>query len=124
MESEIDLALLESACPEEKGLFEDVDSLANPMCVSFPDHHFCALRKFINLSELEDKSFLSLHERELPWKTRTDFRTHRKSRYFMSPSKRMAIKKQPTQSKQKVESFGTQYNRKDPEKSPGLAVYS
>ncbi|HAW01056.1 MAG TPA: hypothetical protein DCX10_04900 [Verrucomicrobiales bacterium] len=36
------------------------------MCVALPNHHFCALRKSINLSELDGEPFISLDEQNLP----------------------------------------------------------
>jgi DNA-binding transcriptional LysR family regulator len=63
---EIDMALLGTPCPEIKRRFATADILKVPMCIVLPNHHLLALRKSIELSELESESFVSLHERHFP----------------------------------------------------------
>lgn len=63
---EIDVALLGTACPEVRRRFNTVNILKVPLCVVLPEHHLLALRKSIDLVELEDESFVSLHERNFP----------------------------------------------------------
>ena len=63
---EIDLALLGTPCPEVKRRFATANILRVPMCIVLPNHHLLALRKSIDLAELEGESFVSLHERHFP----------------------------------------------------------
>jgi len=65
-EGEIDLALLGSVSPEAKRVFKTAPILKAAMSVALPDHHLFALRKSIDLIELADETFVSLHERHFP----------------------------------------------------------
>ncbi len=63
---EIDLALLGSACPELASEFE-VEAIEKvPMAVVLPDDHLFALRKSIDLEELENEPFVSLRDKHFP----------------------------------------------------------
>lgn len=63
---EIDLALLGSACREVKRRFSTASVLKIPLSVALPTNHLMALRKSIDLTELEGESFVSLHEGNFP----------------------------------------------------------
>lgn len=63
---DIDLALLGTACPEVKRRFNTKNILKAPLCIVLPNNHLLALRKSIDLVELEGESFVSLHERNFP----------------------------------------------------------
>lgn len=65
-DGEIDLALLGNACPELQENFR-VESIRKVlMAVAVPDDHRLAARKSIDLVELADDTFLSLHEKNFP----------------------------------------------------------
>jgi len=63
---ELDLALLGTACPGVKREFATTPILKASLSIVLPDHHLLALRKSIDLSELEGESVVSLHERHFP----------------------------------------------------------
>lgn len=63
---EIDLALLGTACPEVRRRFNTTNILKAPLSIVLPNNHLLALRKSIDLIELEGESFVSLHERNFP----------------------------------------------------------
>jgi DNA-binding transcriptional LysR family regulator len=63
---EIDLALLGAAGPEVKRRFATASILRIPLSIVLPKNHLLALRKSIDLIELEEESFVSLHERNFP----------------------------------------------------------
>ena len=65
-EGEIDVALLGSPCPQLVEEFEGETILTTPMAIVLPDDHLLALRKSIDLAELEGEPFVSLHERNFP----------------------------------------------------------
>lgn len=65
-EEEIDLALLGSVSSEARREFATAPILKAAMSVVLPDHHLFALRKSIDLIELADERFVSLHERHFP----------------------------------------------------------
>ena len=63
---EIDLALLGTASRAIRHRFATANILKTPLSVVLPNDHLLALRKSINLVELEGESFVSLHERNFP----------------------------------------------------------
>ena len=63
---EIDIALLGTPCPELKKEFRTEVILKTPMAIVLPDDHLLALRKSIDLAELADEPFVSLHEKHFP----------------------------------------------------------
>jgi len=63
---EIDLALLGAPSPEVKRRFATASILRTPMSIVLPKNHLLALRKSIDLNELEGEPFVSLHERNFP----------------------------------------------------------
>jgi LysR family transcriptional regulator, benzoate and cis,cis-muconate-responsive activator of ben and cat genes len=63
---ELDLALLGMACPAIKREFATAPILKAALSLVLPSHHLLALRKSIDLAELEGESFVSLHERLFP----------------------------------------------------------
>lgn len=65
-DQEIDVALLGTPCPDVKRRYATASILRTPLSVVLPDHHLLALRKSIELKELEGEVFVSLHERHFP----------------------------------------------------------
>lgn len=63
---EIDVALLGTPCPEMVAEFKSEAIIKTPMAIVLPDDHLLALRKSIDLAELEGERFVSLHERNFP----------------------------------------------------------
>lgn len=63
---EIDLALLGSACPGLKRDFRVQAIRKVAVAVALPEDHRLAGRKWIDLEELADDVFLSLHEKNFP----------------------------------------------------------
>jgi len=63
---EIDLALLGTPCPELVKEFEVQAILETPMAVVLPDDHLLSLRKSVDLAELAEEPFVSLHEKNFP----------------------------------------------------------
>jgi len=63
---EIDLALLGTACPNIVKRYATRTILKTPMSIVLPNNHLLALRKSIDLNELEGEPFISLHERHFP----------------------------------------------------------
>jgi len=65
-DGEIDIALLGTPCPETLVKFRSEVILKSRLAIVLPDDHLLALRKSIDLAELEDERFVSLHERHFP----------------------------------------------------------
>ena len=65
-DGEIDLALLGTACPQLLEEYNVESILKTPMAIVLPDDHLLALRDSIDLAELGDDSFVSLHEKNFP----------------------------------------------------------
>ncbi|MFC7337122.1 LysR family transcriptional regulator [Haloferula chungangensis] len=65
-EGEIDLALLGTPCPQLASEFRVEAIKKTPMAVVLPDDHLLSLRKSIDLSELANEPFVSLHEAQFP----------------------------------------------------------
>ena len=65
-DGEIDVALLGNPCPETISEFRSEVILKTPLAIVLPDDHLLALRKSIDLAELEGERFVSLHERHFP----------------------------------------------------------
>lgn len=65
-EDEIDLALLGTPCPQLANEFRVEAIKKTPMAVVLPDDHLLSLRKSIDLSELANEAFVSLHEAQFP----------------------------------------------------------
>ena len=63
---EIDLALLGDACPELEKVFRVEPIRKVLLAVAVPDDHRLAARKSIDLAELANDTFLSLHEKSFP----------------------------------------------------------
>jgi LysR family transcriptional regulator, benzoate and cis,cis-muconate-responsive activator of ben and cat genes len=63
---EIDIALLGTPCPELKKEFRTEVILKTPMAIVLPDDHLLAMRKSIDLAELADEPFVTLHEKHFP----------------------------------------------------------
>jgi DNA-binding transcriptional LysR family regulator len=63
---EIDVALLGTPCPEMAAEFKSETIITTPVAIVLPDDHLLALRKSIDLAELEGERFVSLHERNFP----------------------------------------------------------
>jgi DNA-binding transcriptional LysR family regulator len=63
---EIDLALLGSPRPQTLVEFRSETIIKTSLAVVLPDDHLLALRKSIDLAELEGEPFISLHERHFP----------------------------------------------------------
>lgn len=65
-EDEIDIALLGHACPELKKAYRVKPIRKVAMAVVLPSDHPLAHRKGIDLAELGEETFLSLHEKHFP----------------------------------------------------------
>ena len=65
-EGEIDLALLGTPCPQLAAEFQVEAIKKTPMAVVLPDDHLLSLRKSVDLSELSEDPFVSLHEKNFP----------------------------------------------------------
>ena len=65
-DGELDVALLGTPCPELASEFKTETILKTQMAIVLPDDHLLALRKSIDLAELEGERFVSLHERYFP----------------------------------------------------------
>ncbi len=65
-EERIDLALLVQPCPVLKRTYETRPIRKVPMALALPENHRLAHRKEIDLSELSQEIFLSLHEKHFP----------------------------------------------------------
>ena len=65
-EDRIDLALLGQPCPELKKVYETRPIRKVPMALALPENHRLAHRKSIDLRELAEETFLSLHEKHFP----------------------------------------------------------
>lgn len=65
-EGEIDLALLGTPCPQLANEFQVEAIKKTPMAVVLPDDHLLSLRKSVDLSELAEEPFVSLHEKHFP----------------------------------------------------------
>ncbi|MGI9240952.1 MAG: LysR substrate-binding domain-containing protein [Verrucomicrobiales bacterium] len=65
-DGEIDVALIGSPCPEILAKFKSAELLKTPLAIVLPDDHLLALRKSIDLAELEGERFVSLDERHFP----------------------------------------------------------
>lgn len=63
---EIDVALLGTPCPSTKKEFRTAIILKTPMAIVLPDDHPLAARKSIDLAELADEPFVTLHEKHFP----------------------------------------------------------
>ena len=63
---EIDVALLGSPCPQLAAEFASAIILKTALAIVLPDDHLLALRKSIDLAELEGEAFVSLHEKHFP----------------------------------------------------------
>ncbi|MEP4079870.1 LysR family transcriptional regulator [Haloferula sp.] len=63
---EIDLALLGTPCPQLAAEFQVEEIKKTPMAVVLPDDHLLSLRKSVDLSELAEEPFVSLHEKNFP----------------------------------------------------------
>jgi DNA-binding transcriptional LysR family regulator len=63
---EIDIALLGTPGDSIKTEFETKVLLKTAMAIVLPDDHLLALRESIDLAELADEPFVSLHERHFP----------------------------------------------------------
>jgi len=65
-DGEIDVALLGTPCPQLLTEFEAQVIQKTQMAIVLPDDHLLALRKSIDLAELEGERFVSLHEKHFP----------------------------------------------------------
>ncbi|MGB6221124.1 LysR family transcriptional regulator [Haloferula sp.] len=65
-EDEIDLALLGTPCPQLANEFQVAAIKKTPMAVVLPDDHLLSLRKSVDLAELAEEPFVSLHENHFP----------------------------------------------------------
>lgn len=63
---EIDLALLGTPRPQLSEEFRSTVIAKTQMAIVLPDDHLLALRRSIDLAELEGERFVSLHERHFP----------------------------------------------------------
>ncbi len=63
---DIELALLGHACPELKQRYRIEAISTTRMAIALPDDHPLAKRRSLDLSELGDETFLTLHERHFP----------------------------------------------------------
>jgi DNA-binding transcriptional LysR family regulator len=63
---EIDLALIGEPRPEVRGEFHVRAVRKTPMAIVVPDDHRLATRKSVDLAELGDETFVSLHEKRFP----------------------------------------------------------
>ena len=63
---DIDVALLGTPCPQLAAEFKSQVITRTALDVVLPDDHLLALRKSIDLAELEGEPFVSLHERHFP----------------------------------------------------------
>ena len=65
-DGQLDLALLGHPCPKLRKEFRIEPIHKTPLAAVLPDHHVLALRKSIDLAELDGESFVSLHEKNFP----------------------------------------------------------
>lgn len=63
---EIDVALLGTPCPQLANEFQVEAIKKTPMAIVLPDNHLLSLRKSIELSDLAEEPFVSLHEKDFP----------------------------------------------------------